>query len=175
MVAPSPDWFIGVHDLSLREEGAWLPEVTRVLWPHDAGTEEGEGFTLSNPETPEPEPIRRLDTLSGSVFYNTPSLGTFAFRLTSISADHNGNGVVGLEDYTVWLDTYGSTTDLRADSDGSGVVDIGDYHEWANNFGTSVFEGSGSGISTGGSAVPEPTTPALLLAALVVTSYVRVK
>jgi hypothetical protein len=57
--------------------------------------------------------------------------------------DYNGDGIangldnggVGSEDYTIWQDTLGSTTDLRADGNDNGVIDGGDYTEWVNHFG----------------------------------------
>ena len=56
MVAPSPDWFLGVSGLSLLDEqGDWLASRTVNLYPWDAGTEEGTEFSL----TRTPPPRRR--------------------------------------------------------------------------------------------------------------------
>ncbi len=41
MIAPSPDWFVGVHGLSLVQKGRWAEEVVVSLWPYDAGTDRG--------------------------------------------------------------------------------------------------------------------------------------
>ncbi len=52
MIAPSPDWFVGVHGLSLRDDaGQWPDRVDVDLFPYDAGTEEGTEFSLDNPAT----------------------------------------------------------------------------------------------------------------------------
>ena len=52
MVAPSPDWFVGVSGLSLLDaQGDWLGSRTVNLYPWDAGTEEGTEFSLSNSAT----------------------------------------------------------------------------------------------------------------------------
>ena len=52
MVAPSPDWFVGVSGRSLLDSsGSWLPSLTVDLYPWDAGTENGTEFSLSNPPT----------------------------------------------------------------------------------------------------------------------------
>ena len=51
MIAPSPDWFVGLHDFDLRPDGVWLDEVTLELNSYDAGTENGSTFSLSNPAT----------------------------------------------------------------------------------------------------------------------------
>lgn len=45
MVAPSPDWFVGVHGLSLLDNGAWVAQKTVGLYPYDAGTDSGTTFT----------------------------------------------------------------------------------------------------------------------------------
>ena len=48
MVAPSPDWFVGVSGLLLlNSEGRWLRSHDVDLYPWDAGTEDGDEFTLS--------------------------------------------------------------------------------------------------------------------------------
>ena len=51
MVAPSPDWFVGVSGLSLREGGEWVTRKEVELYPYDAGTEDGTEFSLNNPAT----------------------------------------------------------------------------------------------------------------------------
>lgn len=46
MIAPSPDWFVGVSGLSLLDEqGQWVQERQVVLFPYDAGTDSGSGYT----------------------------------------------------------------------------------------------------------------------------------
>jgi len=49
MVAPSPDWFVGVSNLNLYDNG-WRNRVVE-LFPYDAGTEQGSGWSLSNAAT----------------------------------------------------------------------------------------------------------------------------
>ena len=62
MIAPSPDWFVGVSDMDLLDEnGNWIQEVVLDLNSYDAGTEEGTNFSLSNPATNPREPIAMLD------------------------------------------------------------------------------------------------------------------
>ncbi|MEM9353637.1 MAG: spondin domain-containing protein [Planctomycetota bacterium] len=61
MVAPSPDWFVGIHDVDLREGGTFAEEkVFEFNSFYDAGTEEGTAFSLSNPDTVPPQPIRAV-------------------------------------------------------------------------------------------------------------------
>jgi GH35 family endo-1,4-beta-xylanase len=87
--------------------------------------------------------------------------GTTDYSLTVPVGDYNSDGVVNAADYTVWRDTFGSTTDLRADGNGDKVIDAGDYDVWTGKFGTAYS--SGSGASSSASAVPEPTSMALVL------------
>ncbi len=49
MVAPSPDWFVGVSNLRLYDNG-WRNRVVD-LYPYDAGTENGSRWSLGNPAT----------------------------------------------------------------------------------------------------------------------------
>ncbi len=52
MVAPSPDWFVGVTGQSLLDaQNQWIDRIEIPLYAYDAGTEDGDGFSLSNPDT----------------------------------------------------------------------------------------------------------------------------
>jgi hypothetical protein len=79
MIAPSPDWFVGVSALSLLADGAWVDEKTIELLPYDAGTDSGEAYTSPNLPTIDPEPILMLDTKPLLVDGVVPPLGTFTF------------------------------------------------------------------------------------------------
>ncbi|MDE0507825.1 MAG: spondin domain-containing protein, partial [Gammaproteobacteria bacterium] len=78
MVAPSPDWFTGVSGFSLRENGEWIGSRTVDLFPYDAGTEDGEGFSLSNPPTSPQGVITRIRGMGK--FSNEP-IATLTFTL----------------------------------------------------------------------------------------------
>jgi hypothetical protein len=77
----------------------------------------------------------------------------------TLVGDYNGDGKVDAADYTVWRDTFGSTTDLRAngDNDGAsqGVIDQADYLAWSQNFGATLAPGAGA-------SVPEPASACVL-------------
>ena len=55
MIAPSPDWFVGVSGLSLQDDhddhGHWLASHTVELFPYDAGTEDGTMFSFDNADS----------------------------------------------------------------------------------------------------------------------------
>ena len=78
MVAPSPDWFIGVYDLALQSGGNWIADLTVDLMPWDAGTEEGDTFSLSNPAS---NPHIPVAPPADSPFIGSPVIGTLHFEL----------------------------------------------------------------------------------------------
>ncbi len=78
MVAPSPDWFVGVDSLPLSLNGQWLPAVTVDLFPYDAGTDSGVVFDSLDLDT---QPRAPISALSGAPFTGLPRLGTLTFTL----------------------------------------------------------------------------------------------
>jgi len=51
MIAPSPDWFVGVSNLNLCENGTWVSNKTIDLKVYDAGTDDGETYTSEDKVT----------------------------------------------------------------------------------------------------------------------------
>jgi hypothetical protein len=100
-------------------------------------------------------------------------LATIPLMFERLVGDYNLDGVVDAADYTVWQDTFGSSTDLRANGDNSGasfqLVDGADYLAWRENFGATAA-GQGSYA-----AVPEsPSWLALAVAGMALTCHRRV-
>ncbi len=87
MIAPSPDWFVGVHGLPLFENGSWRELTVVDLLPYDAGTDSGVSFNSANQATVPPEPISRI---TQSPFPNNVPLGTFSIACTSDLVFHDG-------------------------------------------------------------------------------------
>jgi len=77
MVAPSPDWFVGVTSLSLLEGGQWVEEKVVDLYPWDAGTDDGTDFASPDADTRPRQPISAIDS---APLGGTTALGTFTFR-----------------------------------------------------------------------------------------------
>lgn len=80
MIAPSPDWFVGVSNVPLQSNGQWRSVISIDLLPYDAGTEDGDEFSLANPET---TPKQAITPLEQSPFFGRPSLGRLEFTLLS--------------------------------------------------------------------------------------------
>lgn len=70
MIAPSPDWFIGVNSFNLYKNEQWVNDTLIPLYVHDAGTEEGDIFGYNNPSTSPKQPIKLLTAEKGSVLAN---------------------------------------------------------------------------------------------------------
>ena len=84
MIAPSPDWFVGVPALPLFENGRWVDERRIDLVPWDAGTDSGSTFASPDVVTTPPQPVSRIVTTPLSPGGRVTPLGTFTFtRLQS--------------------------------------------------------------------------------------------
>ena len=81
MLAPSPDWFVGVSALPLMDEGAWRKRVEVSLRLYDAGTDDGTVFTAANADTDPAEPIIALTEDDAGFTEGEPFVGTFVFEL----------------------------------------------------------------------------------------------
>ncbi len=77
MVAPSPDWFVGVSGLRLFEQGDWIRTRTVQLFAQDAGTDDGAIYT--SPDL-EPAKHRRIRKLTSPPFDTRLPLGTFTIE-----------------------------------------------------------------------------------------------
>lgn len=73
MIAPSPDWFIGLSGLNLFTNKKWVADTTVQLFVYDSGTEEGDVFGYSNPPTTPQQPIKLLDASAATVLANSNS------------------------------------------------------------------------------------------------------
>jgi hypothetical protein len=99
MVAPSPDWFVGVAGVALFVNGAWVDEVSYSLHPYDAGTDAGPTFLSPDADLTPQLPIEEL---TGFPFAGAPPLGTFTFvrtdpaRACANGVDDDGDGAIDL-------------------------------------------------------------------------------
>ena len=83
MIAPSPDWFLGIHDVNLFPNKKWVDDVTLNIMLYDAGTEDGDVFGYNNPETIPQQKVSFLTPSNATVLANgNPSIyaiGTVRF------------------------------------------------------------------------------------------------
>jgi Spondin_N len=83
MIAPSPDWFMGLHNVDLFHGNSWVKDTTVSLMLYDAGTEDGDTFGYDNPETAPRQKISLLTSANAMVLANGNSaiyaIGTVRF------------------------------------------------------------------------------------------------
>ena len=79
MIAPSPDWFVGVADLPLQSGNLWVDSITVDLYGWDAGSDDGVTFTSADAPSIPHVPIFPLTDGLFKVGDTVPVLGTFTF------------------------------------------------------------------------------------------------
>lgn len=80
MVAPSPDWFVGVSGLSLMQNGDWTDEMVVSLRPWDAGTDSGTSFESPDADTQPRMPIAELTGYPVESGGTVSPMGKFTFK-----------------------------------------------------------------------------------------------
>lgn len=97
MIAPSPDWIVGVDSYSLCVGNQWIPNATYDLHLWDAGTDSGKRFQSRNAATHPRQPITRITAttshLSESMAGVHRRLGQMIFRRVSVTAEHDTHHV----------------------------------------------------------------------------------
>ncbi|MFD0963938.1 spondin domain-containing protein [Pseudofulvibacter geojedonensis] len=82
MIAPSPDWFIGVSAISLLDESNnWKSDFTIDVFPLDAGTDSGSSYTAGDMVTDPQENITSLVNISP---FGTERIGYFTFSYRGV-------------------------------------------------------------------------------------------
>ena len=81
MIAPSPDWFAGIHDVSLRNGGNWENSISIDLFPYDAGTEDGSNYSTTNSATASQQNIFSLTSVNP---FNNQKVGTLTITLEEV-------------------------------------------------------------------------------------------
>ena len=80
MIAPSPDWFIAVENVSLLDNGAFVDNLTVDAITYDAGTDDGLTFESPNADTDPAENISEIvDAPLGNGTTITPPVAMFTF------------------------------------------------------------------------------------------------
>ena len=114
MVAPSPDWFVGVSGLSLRNtaDDGWQPSLTVNLFPWDAGTEDGTEFSLSNSPT---SPQGTITSIKGTGKFSNEPIATLTFDLQGIPEITTASPILVPENETAVATLTASDDDTPSD------------------------------------------------------------
>ena len=119
MVAPSPDWFVGVSGLSLLDaQGDWLAAHMVDLFPYDAGTEEGTEFSLNNAAT---SPQGTITSIKGTGKFSNEPIATLTFTRQSVTPEITSETTFTVDEGTTAVDT------LTAEDQDSAAADL----EWS--------------------------------------------
>lgn len=74
MIAPSPDWFVGVSGRRLMKNGQWREKLVIPLRARDAGTDSGSKFGSEDFDTVPQQDVRKF---TKKPFAGRPALGRF--------------------------------------------------------------------------------------------------
>ena len=80
MLAPSPDWFVGLHGVELMHGGDWVESLTVPAHAYDAGTDSGGSYLSPDADVTPHLPIARVTTLSGPFASASTQVGTFTIQ-----------------------------------------------------------------------------------------------
>ncbi|MCA8956926.1 MAG: spondin domain-containing protein [Planctomycetes bacterium] len=81
MVAPSPDWFVGLNGADLLDKnGSWIESASFPATAWDAGTDSGVTYTSPNLDTNPKEKIAVVSTTQGPFKGYSTTLGTWTIR-----------------------------------------------------------------------------------------------
>jgi len=91
MLAPSPDWFVGVRDLNLLDDDKnWIDTLEVDLFVYDAGTDSGMNYDSDNLPTNPRQNIQRIQESPFLVDGEVKPVGTFRFELKKIDIPSEG-------------------------------------------------------------------------------------
>ncbi len=119
MIGPSPDWFVGVNSLSMLDgSNAWRSSHTVDLFPYDAGTEEGENFSLSNSAT---NPQETITSIKGQGKFSNVRMARLTFTLKQQMNMNSAPEFSGTSAPRSFTETVGDATVQSAGNVGAAV------------------------------------------------------
>ena len=97
MVAPSPDWFIAINSLNLRNDSNtdWKNTFTVDVFTYDSGTDSGTNYTSGNQVTNPAQPISMINGFP----VNGNKMATITFTLKSVLSIDDFNSVDSINIY----------------------------------------------------------------------------
>ena len=81
MIAPSPDWFVGVHDLNLCGGESFRDRVSSDVFVYDSGTDSGTKFDSLNSVTNPPAKIFRITKDMDTPFKGNTAIPSFGYMV----------------------------------------------------------------------------------------------
>lgn len=82
MIAPSPDWFYGVSNVKLFENGRWVTSLQVAAYARESG---GDAGTTYLSEDADEMPKQKTMVLDNQYFNTNAPVGTFVFKLVPSS------------------------------------------------------------------------------------------
>lgn len=79
MIAPSPDWFVGVANLDLKENGRWVDGKTVEAFAWDSGTYEGTTYKVDEKPSDPKQPIAMSSAPPFQADGRKPPIATLTF------------------------------------------------------------------------------------------------
>ncbi|MCK5943954.1 MAG: spondin domain-containing protein [Planctomycetes bacterium] len=76
MLAPSPDWFVGVHGVELIQNGDWVESLVLPAHVYDAGTDSGVSYNSPDADLTPHLPIALVSTTQGPFVGASTQVGT---------------------------------------------------------------------------------------------------
>ena len=119
MLGPSPDWFIGVSGLELRDATGWKQLVEVDLFPYDGGTRtRDDRFALGGPRENPQKAIALITDTDDSLLKGSLPIGRFTFELMSVGGlecDYDADGDCDQLDINALYEA-GSASDSEIDA-----------------------------------------------------------
>jgi Spondin_N len=80
MMAPSPDWFVGLSGFPLMDKGRWIKQATVAATVWDAGSDNGSTYTSANSNTSPKKKIAVVTAASGPFKGYSTTVGTWTIK-----------------------------------------------------------------------------------------------
>ena len=144
MLGPSPDWFIGVSGLNMRDGGDWLDTITVDLFTYNGGSRSNDETFLCCENGPLESPQKAITLFTDTPDVNDPlrtaltgdQIGTFTFELEIVSGrllpgDFDEDGQFTVADIDMLTEAiFDGADDSNFDLTGDGMTDLGDVGHW---------------------------------------------
>lgn len=79
MIAPSPDWFVGVRNVQLYSNGKWVPTITKIAYAWDSGGDDGKSYLSEDKDTNPKKKTQLADTKHFVQHGKRVPVGVFVF------------------------------------------------------------------------------------------------